>query len=368
VRTLLLCAVMACSGCAIRQPGLQTYRLVPVGADSVLVPPGVKGAAVKERAFLADVPAKECQSVTGGAISIRVRAGKLRITLHREELEKEPANWLSAWAARLEEQGCTPAGSSWKLASEIADSIPLDTRAAFRLLYGDAVDIGPQLRIEVDSPILRDEFSTEPLIEEFASTAANGSGLKVNLKASSNLIGYERAWFGVQAKTGASGLRIVPTSAERHIGDITEQHAQPAKNYFTFAPEAGYYRLIYKQQETNFTALVVAGRTQDELDRFAKTLDTGVAGCASVESGFCVAIPRNVAANLYVPVTVNGKEQMVHWGAKVGELLHVNRAEAMTSLTVTRLRGGIQVPVEFERTARAILGLELVGGETVSWH
>jgi hypothetical protein len=343
-----------------------TYRL---SKDAVMVPPGVVDATVEQGSFVAAFAAKGCEASADGPIAIQVRGKRARVTVRRDELLKEPGDWLSEWAAGLEARGCIAPGTWWKLANQVAESVPMDVRVAFRLIYGEAVDIGPQIRIQVDSPVMRSEAAGE-LTTGPMSVKEAPNGLQVELRSTDSLLGYERAWYSTKAKAAGNGVRIVPMSAERHVNGATEQRPQPAKNYFSFPVEAGYYRLVYKQEQTEFTALVVAGRTRAELDERAKRLAAGGTTCGSIESGYCLAIPKGVGVNLFLPVTVNGQEVLVHWGTTLREAIRYpgNRAEAaIPTLEVSKLHNGKAVVVEFDRSGIAILGLRLTGGETISW-
>jgi hypothetical protein len=366
VKTLLIGAMLLCGGCAMNQP--RTYRLV---GNAVLVPPGVASAAMTRRTFVAGVPARKCKPVEAAAIAVQARRKRLRLTVDGPELAKLPSDWLSDWAAHLETSGCIAPDTWQRLANEVVESVPLNTAISFRLVYGEAIDLWPHVRIQVDSPVMRDGSSGEDLVNGPMTVTGSAGGLQLQRKSSDNLIGYERAWYQAQPKDGGEGLRIVPASAERHVGGATEMRPQPAKNYFSFSPEAGYYRLIYKQNQTNFTALVVAGRTRVQLEDNAGKLSAGTATCELVESGFCVAIPKGVGANLFLAVTVNGREEVVPWGATVRTAIDSpgHRSEAaMATLSVSKLHNGKPTPVEFDRASTDILNLKLVGGENISWH
>jgi hypothetical protein len=366
---LLIGALMVCGGCAVKQP--QTFRLVGKDGNTMIVPPGVASGAVERRTFVTDVPAGKCPDVWPAAVSLDAPGKHPRITVDGTELAKQPGDWLSFWAAQLEAHGCIAPGSWPQLANQVAEAVPMDTRTAFRLVYGEAVDLWPHVRIQVDSPILKEAEADADLTKGPMSVKETPGGLQVQMKSSDNLVGYERAWYGVQPKNGGQGLRIVPLSAERHIGGKTEARPAPAKNYFSFSPETGYYRLIYKQDQTNFTALVVAGRTRSELDANAAKLAGGEATCETAESGFCLAIPKGVGANLFLEVTVNGKEEVVIWGATVRNAIRYpgHRPEdAIPTLSVSQLHSGKPAPVVFDKTGTDILSLRLVGGETISWY
>ena len=198
-----------------------------------------------------------------------------------------------------------------------------------------------------------------------------GTGLNLIVKASDNLIGFETALYAVQRKPAGPGFEIVPVRAERHIDRQIERRTQPEINYLRFRPEAAFYRVIIKSDQTDFTALVVAAPTRAELDRRAALLESGSATCATLNNELCVAIPRRVAINAVLPVTVNGGEVMMLWGSNLGTAIRnagVRRPEdILPTLAVSRLYNGRPTPLEFDRSNSSILRLPLMGGEVISW-
>src|ERR1017187_613276 len=135
VLTAALLLSMFTSGCAVRQ----TYRLVAQGSGRVLIPPGVSKPDVGQRTFTADIAAGHGScALAEGAVTIQSRHGHVRVTVTRDPLLKQPAGWLSAWTAQAESQGCITAGEGLKLAARIVESLPLDPRAAWRLLHRPA--------------------------------------------------------------------------------------------------------------------------------------------------------------------------------------------------------------------------------------
>ncbi len=268
-------------------------------------------------------------------------------------LLRQPPGWLTAWAAGLEEQGCVAPGEGPALATRVAQSLPLDPAAAFHLLYSSdrqtgQVDLAPPMRLQVVSPILNGAAAPE----EPAEIAGSGNSLTVTAKAPPNLIGYETAWYSV-------GHDIAPLYAELHIQGKTERRPQPSVNYLHFPPEAAFYRLLYKSSDTGSTAIVLAAPTRAALDRQTRTLDG-------------VAIPRGVAINPMIPVTINGAEVMVNWGGNVGEAIRSagerQPQAVLPKLSVSRLYNGRLAPVVFDHASPAILGLMLTGRETISWE
>ena len=362
---LLLSIVTA--GCAVRQ----TYRLVKQGAGSVLIPPGISRPAVRQRTFTVDIAAGRGSCAPAeGAISIQSRRGRVRVTVTRDPLLKQPAGWLAAWTAGAESQGCIAAGEGLKLAARIVESLPLDPRAAWRLLHADDrqtgyVDLGPETRLQVVSPILREGAPLDAPILDTSSLTGEGNRLTLTLKSTPDLVGYETAWYAIQPKAGRIGFAITPLSAEKHIQGQVEPAAAPATNYLKFGPQAAYFRLFYKADQGEVVEVVLAAPTRAELDCQTQAFDSDPALCAQVPTQACVVIPKRVALNPFLAITMNGSEATVPVGSTVRAAIHLDRVPP--ELEVYKLYAGKPVPVEFDRTSPEILGLVLNGGERISW-
>lgn len=358
---------MVSGGCAVRQ----TYRLVKHDAGSVLIPPGVSRPDIGQRSFTASVaPGRGSCGPADGAIAIQSRGGRVRVTVTRDPLIKQPPGWLSAWTAQAELRGCIGAGEGLKLAARIVESLPLDSRAAWRLLHADDrqtgyVDLGPETRLQVVSPILREGAPSDAPILDASNLTGEGNSLTLTLKATPNLVGYEVAWYAIQPKAGHIGFAITPLSAERHIQGKVEPAAAPATNYLKFEPQAAYYRLFYKADQGEVVEVVLAAATRAELDRQTQAFNSGSAPCAQVANQACVVIPKRVALNPFLAITVNGSETTVPVGSTVRAAIHLERPPP--ELKVYKLYAGKPVPVEFDRASPEILGLVLSGGEKISW-
>ncbi len=352
---------LLCAGCAVHQPA-EDWRL----KTNLLIPPGVSRPDLAKRTLATGFTAGRGTCPP----QIRVKANRVSVTVTRDMLDRKPAGWLTSWAAGVEAPGCIAPGEGERLATQISESLPLDPTAAFHLLYSNdrqtgQIDLAPPVRLQVVSPILRDEAG--PILEEAPEAAGNGNGLTLTAKSSDNLIGYETVWYSIQPKPAGTGYSIAPLYAERHIKDQTERRGQADTNQLRFPPGASFYRLIYKSDQTSFKALVIAGSTREELENRARLIDTGAAPC----SEFCIAISRPEAINAMLPVNVNGQEALANWGANVAEAIRsagVREPESVLShLSVRKLHNGRLAEVEFDRASPAILNLILTGGETISW-
>jgi hypothetical protein len=361
--------ILACGGCTARRP--PSYRLVVQDTGALLVPPGVATPDVTKRTFAFRVAPHlgPCPSVTG-VIEVQDRENRIVLTVTRDALAKQPDGWLSAWTADLEAQGCLAQDDGVKLAARIVEALPLELNAAFRLLHGSEVDIGPQTRLEVVSPVFREGTPLGASPVEPDETTENGDALTVTVRAADNLIGFETAWYGIRPHTSHAGSSMVPLRAERNVQGKIEPLPRPATNAFAFPAEAAFYRLFYKADQTEFTALAVAARTQAELEERTKILEAGPASCKKLNDDLCLAIPKGVGVNAYIAVSVNGSEVVVHWPATVRSAIQKGGEDARTILSRLVVRkdyGGRLVTVKFDRSEQAILGMILTGGETIAW-
>jgi hypothetical protein len=370
---ILLLSIIA-SGCAVRR----TYRLAGQDPGCVLIPPGISKPDVGQRTFTANIaPGRGSCPPAEGAIAIESRHGRLRVTVTRGPLLKQPPGWLSVWTAQGEAQGCIAAGEGLKLAARIVESLPLDPRAAWRLLHADDrqtgyVDLGPETRLQVVSPILREGAPPDAPILDASGLTGEGNKLSLTLTSTPNLVGYETAWYAIQPRTGRIGFAIAPLSAERHIQGKVEPAASPATNYLEFAPQAAYYRLFYKSDQGEVVEVVLAAPTRAELDRQTEAFNSGPTPCAGVPTQTCVIIPRRVALNPFLAITVNGSESRVPVGSTVRAAIQAaigarNVERPPLGLKVYKRYAGRPVPVEFDRASPGILGLVLNGGEKISW-
>jgi hypothetical protein len=128
---------------------------------------------------------------------------------------------------------------------------------------------------------------------------------------------------------------------------------------------------LYEAQQTEYAAVIIAARTRAELERRTKLLGTGTASCEKLNNELCVAVPRQVAINGLIPVTVNGRQTFVAWGTNVGGVIRAagERQEnrLLAKLAVYKPYHGKLSGVEFDRANPAIFNLIVSGGEVLSW-
>jgi hypothetical protein len=315
--------------------------------------------------------------VSSGGIELEVRGRKASVKITADQLNRQPNGWLAAWAGQLDRQNCLSSEEGMKLAERIAEAVPLDPSGAFRLLSTDdrqsgAVDILPNMTLQVVSPFWREGASGEMPV--LSTVAGSDSELTVTLKSSDDLLGYETTRYSIRGKGNGRGYFITPTYASRTVQGVTEVRAQPSKNYFSFGEDAGFYRLFYESTQTAYTALVIAARTPAELDQLTRDLAASGAemSCDKLSSERCAAIPKDVAVNPMIAVTVNGVELLMISRASVANAITAagerQPRAVLADLKITKPWNGRMVPVVFDHNDGAILGMALRGGEIISWR
>ncbi|MGO9263194.1 MAG: hypothetical protein ACLQU1_43985 [Bryobacteraceae bacterium] len=373
VATLLLSA-----GCAVRGP--QTWRLVPQDRGQVLVPPRIAGPAVAQATWVAAAPLWRAPCApAGNALVFQKRGKRVRVTVAREALLQQPAGWLAEWTASAEAQGCLPQGTGLEFAMRILDSVPLDPSAAYRLLHAANIakgyeDLGLETRLQVVSPIMKEGADPDAPIVQIGPATGDDSHLNVTVEAPGAQYGTETAWYTFQPRADRNGARIVPVSAEDTIGGKTEPAAAPLTNYFQFSASAAFYRLYYKADlaDNSITEIVIAAPTRAELDRRTERLIHDFSLCRQSDPEMCMVIPRRVAVNPFMMVTVNGVEVRLPWRGSVRNAVRAGGGplqlqEILPHLAVYKPFAGKLTLVEFDRASPDIFNLVLLGGESISW-
>ena len=369
---MVFSALLAGFGCAGRKPAA-TYRLVRQGSGALLIPPRAAVPEARRQTFEAAVAAGPAPCGSAGGIRVQRHGQGLRITIARDALVRQPVGWLSRWAAEAEARGCIAPGTAAELAARIAEAVPLDPAIAWRLLNRNDVragyvELAAGYRLQVDSPILRAGAPPDaPVLEPAVTTGGAGTTINVEVTASPDLIGYERAWYAVRRAGSGSGLAIAPVSAERHVNGATEARPAPAVNHFPLDRASAYYRLLYRADRT---IVVVGADTRAELERLSLGLSGDTAACQALAGHTCAVIPANVGVNPEILVSVNGGQRALPVGATVAAAIRAGGGrpeEVLPRLSVQRLYGGRLVPVEFDRAASDVLNLRLNGGEALAW-
>ena len=345
-----------------------TYRLTQQAARPLLIPPGVAQASVSQRTFVANVTAGggKC-GLEPDAVALQRKGRRMRITVSRDALAQKPAAWVTRWAGEAETRGCIAPGEARRLAAAIVEAVPLDPEIAFRLVFNNNIqagyiDLGPASRLEVVAPIL-DSGAAAPdgSLVETQKVSGEGNRLQLDLKLSPSVRGFETSIYAVEKRSGSDGFLLAPVSVKRNLAGRTEPAPAPLIEYLKFPRSDAFFRLIYKTEDNGVKAVVLGAATQGQL-----TLDDCDRGAT------CVTLPKSVAINPVVAVTVNGVEMTFGLGMRIWNAVMAGGVrqppEVLPTLQVWRPYGAGTAPVEFDRTSQAILNLKLAGGERIAWQ
>ncbi len=393
-------------GCAARGPA--SYRLVNASNQRILIPPGVKHAAVTHRSlnFRTAADARPCEGTDGG-IGLTARRNGLRLTIDGEALEQQPAGWLTRWAVSLEERSCLTAGEGLRLATQVAQSVPLPLRVEQRLLTHDAresgfTDLLPGYRVRVVSPVFREGAPPDAQTTVGKQTVEEKpGGLTVSVQTSPDLIGYEMAWYAVEPRP-EGGSRIVPQYADfHHEGEITRQPA-PRVKHLDFDRQMAYFRMLVMARRmtdsNDHDIFLLAAPTQPLLEQRTRALEAGNSSCqssagrssnpgtpigepqaatpdsavvrAAEDQTTCTIAPSQVAVVAFIPVRVQGKEVLVHPGATLAGALQEAGADidqALPTLVARKPYGRRLAPVRALGEKTDLLRLPLTGAEEIAW-
>jgi hypothetical protein len=297
------------------------------------------------------------------------------VTVNRDALLARPPGWLADWGVRAEARGCIAPGFGHALALRIIESVPLNPTAAYRLLHASSsvtgfVDLGPENRLEVFSPILREERRSAALDWTIDKISGQGYQLNVDLKPDFTVIGFERAWYAVRRKRGHLGYVIMPLSATRNIQGTVQEMPHPETNYFLFQEEPAFFRLFLKRDANGVVAIVTFAPTPEELDRRTAIVANDSGACERMQE-ICRTLPRSLGVNPYTAAIVNGREVNVPIGGTVSTAIQAagvkNSSVLLPRLKVSRFFGNKLVPIIFDHNSEDILNIPLTGRERISW-
>jgi hypothetical protein len=370
----VLALLAAGVGC-VHKPILNSYRLLRQDSGEILVPPGVARPDLTRRTFIADIATGKGICAAEGGIQLQPVRKKLRVSVDRDALlQQRQPRWLADWSLRAEEQGCIAQGRGQDLAELIVESVPLESAVAFRLMYtsflSGYVELGPENRLEVHSPVLREGDPAEAPLTDTLKVTGKDYHLDVDSSLAPSVIGFETAWYGIERNRGKIGYHFVPLSGDRNIQGAVEHMHGPTTDYFQFPPQAAFFRLFHKSEDNDVIALVIAGSTREDLDGRTKAVGNDPAECEKT-SGMCLALPRRVGVNPFLIVSVNGRDITVPVGARLSAAIQAagmkNPDTVLPELRVKKLFRGKPTPMEFDHQSDDILNLQLTGGERLSW-
>lgn len=368
---LLGAAALVAAGCAHPVPA---FRLT---GPTMMIPPGPKDATIVRAVVpIPRIPKKTiCAASTRGlSIERKGRTGA-RVVVTRDVMEAMTAQELYSWTLGLETTGCLPMNESARLAANIVDALPLGIAKRTQLLQGRS-DLTPVNSLRVVAPVVKPGTTppSGPLAEvQRVSEGSKPGTIDVDVKLKPEVIGYEIDWYDFAPQESGSGYRIVPRSAEVHVGDRLERPDATSVKRFEFGPAARWYELymMTKVSANDFDFVVFSARTSEELHNSVAAFQTDAAKyLQTADPHTYTVLPHGSGINAYIRVRLNGVATDLQKPVSIRQAIEQAKGDpgaALGKLKVRKLHDGALYPVQWPAGKDAILSLPLEGGEEIEW-
>lgn len=368
---LAVAAALLVGGCAHPVPA---FRLT---APTMMIPPGPKNATIVRAVVpIPRIPKKTICAASPHGLSIE-RKGRTgaRVVVTREVMDAMTAQELYSWTLGLETAGCLPMNESARLAANIVDALPLSIQKRTQLLQGRN-DLTPVNSLRVVAPVLKPgaKLTGSPIEEgEVIPEDSKPGTLQVELKLKPEVIGYEIDWYDFAPQESGPGYRLVPRSAEIHIGDQVQHPDVTSVKRFEFGPAARWYELymMTKVSTNDFDFVVFSARTSEELHNSVAAFQTDATKyLQTADPHTYTVLPHGSGINAYIRVRLNGVLTDLQKPVSVRQAIEQAKgdpASALGKLKVRKLHDGVLYPVQWPAAKDAILSLPLEGGEEIEW-
>lgn len=364
-------AALAGAGCAHPVPA---FRLT---GPTMMIPPGPKDATIVRAVVpIHRIPQKTiCAASPHGLLIERKGRTGARVVVTRGVMDAMTAQELYSWTLGLETVGCLPVNESARLAADIVDALPLGIPKRTQLLQGRN-DLTPVNSLRVVAPVVKPGTALPdgPLAEiQSVSEGSKPGTLDVDVKTKPEVIGYEIDWYDFAPQEGGSGSRIVPRSAEIHIGDRVERPDATSVKRFEFGPAARWYQLymMTKVSANDFDFVVFSASTSEDLHKSVAAFQADATKyLQTADPHSYTVLPHGSGINAYIRARLNGVLTDLQKPVSIRQAIEqakANPTAALAKLKVRKLHDGVLYPVQWPAGTDAILSLPLEGGEEIEW-
>lgn len=237
------------------------------------------------------------------------------------------------------------------------------------------IDLDSDMRLRVIAPIMRpgsDGLALETRSEEPANTGK----LNVNVRASSDLLGYETAIYRLAAAD--NGVVMGLTSLEAKSVSGLQSDLEKIDYLQSQLSSPHVFRLYFQLRRSDFdhdSALLIANSSaalDDVSRRFERDPNSICGAAAPGQSDLqCIALPHQAVMiaelgvqvqqrMVYLPVESNLEAAVRAYGEQDAKRL-------IPTLRVYRRVGAREIPIRFNRDLDEILRLPVAGGDRVEW-
>lgn len=371
-------ALILLSGCSYRKSG--SYRLTSKVNHPVFIPPRSSENTTEKLVTFRSAAINRLCDLTEQGIRVKAVQGKVRVTAKRDQFAAMSHGGLLQWSTRLQEQGCIAPGEAYALASMLSSLFPMPLGMSDRLIHSNLgtsgyVDLQPGYRLRIISPIRESGNEAAPIIEESGELKQTPDGkFSIDLRASSDLIGVEEAWYTIEKRKSRAGNELLPVHAVTRIDDRTDKTSKSRFRYFKFDSEVVIFRLFFLAWDggENRKTMLLGGKNETALDLETQRLNRDPDACTAMQNQVqCFMVPEGVAFIPFIAIRVNGDQVTVSPGTTLRNLfrqdLRQSIEEIMPTLVIEKLYREKLTPVIFSKNDQDILSLPLTGGESVRW-
>jgi hypothetical protein len=205
------------------------------------------------------------------------------------------------------------------------------------------------------------------------SEGAKPGTLDVEVKTKPEVIGYEIDWYDFAPQQSGAGYRLVPRSAEIHVGDRVEHPDVTSVKRFEFEPAARWYELymMTKVSANDFDFVVFSARTSEELHNSVAAFQADATKyLQTADPHSFTVLPHGSGINAYIRVRLNGVLTDLQKPVSIRQAItqaKANPTAAVRTLKVRKLHDGLLYPVQWPSGTDVILSLPLEGGEEIEW-
>ncbi|MBI4903862.1 MAG: hypothetical protein HY820_09515 [Acidobacteria bacterium] len=347
-------ALTLMAGCAAKQKPI-SLEYVYRPRDQMLIPPGSQIPSRQRievklgKARLGRRRGNACEVKTDtlqlgwnkSAAKLNMDVGGTNDPTRVPLASQEDINTFRQGLVDLESNGCLKPGESGLLLTRILEGVAMPARLSYSLRYGNIyqgfIDVRPPLRLKVVVPLREGP-----------------------------VVGFETAWY--QVDNG----RLKPERVESSRKGVVAALAKP--NLAVVAVPAGtrFYRVFFltRRSPNDHDILLLTAKTLEELDsQTARIRADSEASCKANPS--CILVPQGSAISAEAPVLARGHRSYAPVAGTISDVMRsagVKQFKDAKNIRVTRPYGKTLIPLTWTGAQTDILGLVLIGGESIHWE